>query len=100
MACTFPYKSGREQYALWMTAINQYREENTRIYNLIMSTIDLSGIREETDIDYLARHFHHGIHRDGQGLIGWIAGLNHLFLWYPFEPLVPWVTPLSWATAR
>jgi len=76
MAYTFPYKSGKEQYSLWMAAINQYRQENTMIYNLIMSTIDLSGNREETDIDYLARHFHHGIHRDGQGLIGWITGLN------------------------
>jgi hypothetical protein len=75
MAYTFPHKSGREQYSLWMTAINQYREENTLIYNLVMSTIDMSN-REETDIDYLARHFHHGIHRDGQGLIGWITGLN------------------------
>jgi hypothetical protein len=47
MAYTFPYKSGREQYSLWMMAISQYREENmeenTLIYNLIMSTIDLSG---------------------------------------------------------
>ena len=76
MAATFPYKSGREQYSLWMTAIGEYREENTLIYNLVMSTIDLSGNREETDIDYLARHFHHGIHRDGQGLIGWITELN------------------------
>ena len=76
MAYTFPYKSGKEQYSLWMAAINQYREENTMIYNLIMSTIDLSGNREETDIDYLARHFYHGLHRDGQGLIGWITGLN------------------------
>jgi hypothetical protein len=76
MAYTFPYKSGREQYSLLMTAINEYREENTLIYNLVMSIIDLSGNREETDIDYLARHFHHGIHRDGQGLIGWITGLN------------------------
>ena len=76
---TFPrklYKSGREQYSLWMTAISEYCEENTLIYNLVMSTIYLSGNREETDVDYLARHFHHGIHRDGQGLIGWITGLN------------------------
>ena len=79
MAATFPYKSGREQYSLWMTAIGEYREENTLIYNLVMSTIDLSGNREETDIDYLARHFHHGIHRDGQvtgrGLLGGSLGL-------------------------
>ena len=59
MAYTFPYMSGREQYSLLMTAINEYREENTLIYNLVMSTIDLSGNREETDIDYLASHFHH-----------------------------------------
>ena len=26
-----------------MTAIGEYREENTLIYNLVMSTIDLSG---------------------------------------------------------
>ena len=31
MAYTFPYKSGREQYSLLMTAINEYREENTLI---------------------------------------------------------------------
>jgi hypothetical protein len=77
MAYTFPHKSGREQYSLLMAAVDQYREENTLIYNLVMGTIDLSGNREETDIDYLARHFHHGIHRDGQGLIGWITKLNN-----------------------
>ena len=77
MAATFPYKSGREQHSLLMAAIGEYREENTLVYNLVMSTIDLSGNREETDIDYLARHFHHGIHRDGQGLIGWITKLNN-----------------------
>ena len=43
MAYTFPYMSGREQHSLLMTAINEYHEENTLIYNLVMSTIDLSG---------------------------------------------------------
>ena len=78
MAYTFPHKSGREQYSLLMAAVDQYREENTLIYNLVMGTVDLSGNREETDIDYLARHFHHGIHRDGQGLAKWIHSLNDL----------------------
>ena len=76
MAYTFPHKSGREHYSLLMAAVDQYREENTLIYNLVMGTVDLSGNREETDADYLARHFHHGIHRDGQELIRWITGLN------------------------
>jgi hypothetical protein len=46
MAYTFPHKSDREQYSLWTTAINQYREENTLIYNLVMSTIDLRAATE------------------------------------------------------
>ena len=43
-----------------------------------MATIDLSGNREEMDVDYLARHFHHGIHFDRQGLAMWIHSLNDL----------------------
>ena len=75
---SFPYKSQYEQYDLWMAALSEYREENTEIYNIIMATIDLSGNREETDVEHLARHYHHGIHRDGRGLAGWIDGLNDL----------------------
>ena len=75
---TYPYKNQMEVYQLWIAALEQYRVENTCVYNLIMATIDLSGNREETDVDYLARHFHHGIHRDGQGLAKWIHSLNDL----------------------
>ena len=75
---TYPYQSQMEVYQLWIAALEQYRVENTCVYNLIMATIDLSGNREETDVDYLARHFHHGIHRDGQGLAKWIHSLNDL----------------------
>ena len=61
-----------------MAALSEYREENTEIYNIVMATMDLSGNREETDVEYLARHYHHGIHRNGRGLIEWIDGLNDL----------------------
>jgi hypothetical protein len=77
-AATYLYKSKVEVYHLWLAALEQYRAENTCVYNLVMATIDLSGNREETDIDYLARHFHHGIHRDGQGLAKWVHSLNDL----------------------
>ena len=75
---SYPYQSQYEQYDLWMAALSEYREENTEIYNIVMATIDLSGNREETDVEYLARHFHHGIHRNGRGLVEWIDGLNDL----------------------
>ena len=62
---------------MWTAALSEYREENTDIYNIVMATIDLSGNREETDVEYLqARHYHHGVHRNGQGLVDWIDGLN------------------------
>jgi hypothetical protein len=75
---SYPYQSQYEQYDLWMAALSEYREENTEIYNIVMATIDLSGNREETDVEYLARHYHHGIHRNGRGLVEWIDGLNDL----------------------
>jgi hypothetical protein len=31
-----------EVYRLWIAALDQYRNENTYVYSLIMATIDLS----------------------------------------------------------
>jgi hypothetical protein len=69
---TYPYMSDSERYDCWRVALGEYRAENTALYHLIFSTIDLSGIREETDIAHITRHFHHGVHRDGNGLLHWL----------------------------
>ena len=53
---TYPYKNQMEIYHLWLAALEQYRVENTCVYNLIMATIDLSGNREETDVDLSLIH--------------------------------------------
>ena len=39
-----------------------------------MMTVDFSGIREESDIDYITRNFHSGPHRDGRGFLAWCHG--------------------------
>ena len=55
---TYPYMSASERYDCWRVALGEYRAENTSLYHRIFSTIDLSGIREETDIAHITRHFH------------------------------------------
>ena len=50
--------SDSERYDCWRVALGEYRAENTSLYHRIFSTIDLSGIREETDIAHITRHFH------------------------------------------
>ena len=72
MSVTYPYMSATELYAVWLDALSEYRDENTELYHLVYATIDLSGPREEIDINHIARRFHHGVHRDGQGLLNWL----------------------------
>jgi hypothetical protein len=72
MSVTYPYMSATELYAVWLDALSEYRDENTDLYHLVYATIDLSGPRDEIDINHIARRFHHGVHRDGQGLLNWL----------------------------
>ena len=39
---TYPYMSATERYNCWRVALGEYRAENTSLYHLIFSTIDLS----------------------------------------------------------
>jgi hypothetical protein len=63
--------SADEIFALYKDACAEYKAENTAVFHVVMSTIDLSGIREETDIAFITRHFHEGGERDGNGLLKW-----------------------------
>ena len=63
--------SADEIFALYKDACAEYKAENTAVFHVVMSTIDLSGIREETDIAFITRHFHKGGERDGNGLLKW-----------------------------
>ena len=66
-AVAFPNCGQGELINLYMDALAEFRDENTALFYLVMSTVDMSGIRLETDIAYIERHFHSGVHRDGQG---------------------------------
>ena len=67
----FPGENATTVFSLFQHALVEYREENTAVFHLIMSTIDLNGPRQESDILYIMRHFHDGVNRDGQGLLKW-----------------------------
>ena len=53
-------------------ALREYREENTALFYLVLSTVDMTGTRHETDIAYIERHFHNGAQRDGQSFLKWL----------------------------
>ena len=72
----FPHLSGYDLFDVYLLGMEGYNDENTQLYHLIMSTIDLSGPREEADLKYIARLFHNGTVRDGQGLLKWLKGLH------------------------
>ena len=63
--------SADDIFAFYKDACAEYKAENTAVFHVVMSTIDLSGIREETDIAFITRHFHEGCERDGNGLLKW-----------------------------
>ena len=63
--------SADDIFAFYKDACAEYKAENTAVFHVVMSTIDLSGIREETDIAFITRHFHEGGERDGNGLLKW-----------------------------
>ena len=67
----YPGENATTVFSLFQHALVEYREENTAVFHLIMSTIDLNGPRQESDILYIMRHFHDGVNRDGQGLLKW-----------------------------
>ena len=57
---------------LHFEALREYREENTALFYLVLSTVDLTGPRHEIDIAYIERHFHNGAQRDGQSFLKWL----------------------------
>ena len=57
-------------------ALREYREENTALFYLVLSTVDMTGTRHETDIAYIERHFHNGAQRDGQSFLKWLHVMN------------------------
>ena len=52
-AVVFPSCGQAELINVYMEALAEYRDENTALFHLIMNTVDLSGIRQETDIAYI-----------------------------------------------
>ena len=52
---TWAGRSADYIFALYKEACAEYKAENTAVYHIVMSTIDLSGTREETDIAYSTR---------------------------------------------
>ena len=49
---------------------------NTRLYHLIRKSIDLGGPMQESDLEYISKHFVRGELRDGVGLLRWLQQLN------------------------
>jgi hypothetical protein len=45
---------------------------NTRLYHLIRKSIDLGGPMQESDLEYISKHFVRGELRDGVGLLRWL----------------------------
>ena len=71
MAVAYPGATNGQLCDLLLVALSEYRDENTALFHLVMMTVDFSGIREESDIDYITRNFHSGPHRDGRGFLAW-----------------------------
>ena len=72
---TFPHLSGYDLYDTYLDAVAEYNAENTALYHLVMSTIDLSGPRHDGDMKTIARKFHVGPQRKGKELLEWCENL-------------------------
>ena len=71
-----PHLQGYDLYDAFMQAQAEYKTENTALYHLVMSTIDLSGLRHDSDMKVIAHRFHDGPSRDGKGLLEWCCSLT------------------------
>ena len=76
MAVAYPGCGHVELMSLHGQAMAEYRDENTALFYIVMNTIDLSGIRQETDLAFIERRFHFGSDRDGQGLYQWLLSFG------------------------
>ena len=56
--------------------VNEYWFENTQYYEMLRSSIDLSGEFEAKDIKYIRDHFWKDDRRDGLGLRTWIYSFS------------------------
>jgi len=72
----YPHLSGYDLFDIYLLGMQGYNDENTQLFHVVKSTIDLTGPREEADLKYIARHFHDGMKRDGRGLLLWLKSLR------------------------
>jgi hypothetical protein len=72
MIVTYPGYNMGALMEFHFEALREYREENTALFYLVLSTVDMTGTRHETDIAYIERHFHNGAQRDGQSFLKWL----------------------------
>ena len=50
--------------------------ENSRLYDVVFDSLDLSGPSEQTDLRMIQKTYWNGDHRDGIGLLQWATGFT------------------------
>ena len=71
----YPLLSWEQLGDAFQSVLAQHRDENTALFHLVYSTIDLCGIRQAGDTTCIKTRFHNGPHRDGYGLLAWCDSL-------------------------
>eukprot|EP00966_Prymnesium_polylepis_P013945 321624-Prymnesium_polylepis.1 len=73
-----PYLSGADLMNLYQITIAEYHVENTQLYHVVDTCVDLSGNHYESDIDHIKQTFHEQGPplRDGRGYLQWIEAFN------------------------
>ena len=65
--------SDQGTYELWVNAIDQYQLEGTALFDMVRSSLDVSGAHQEQDLRRISAWKRNGV-KDGRALIRWALG--------------------------
>ena len=78
LEATYPYLSGADLVNMYKIAIAEYHVENTQLYHVVDTCVDLPGNHYECDIDHIKQMFHAqgSPVRDGRSYLQRIEAFN------------------------